>query len=491
MWRREVAAARWTRRLGVPAWMITAATARRLAGDWRGACAAAHVDVELDPSAIARGDGGAVAARVEDDLRHLVPDLLRWHLDPALPSTVLSEYRTGPGGASQGSARALFVVRREPERLALRYGALRYDTTRAFRGSLVYGRDRWDSRHTASLGERCGGAVSRVPFLDADGSRLPPQRWGLAEHVITMQDAGDWIGAWRLAGFDLGPLLERRADLRASVRRVWRLDLTGLEAAVRSTGAPEALVDHVDGVYTTVISGFTVRGDAGSAALRMPAALVERPVDVDLVRLGMLPAAALHPLVGAALFPGLPAMPPAPEPGAGPVRVRRDGAWVFADPGELGWYDPLAALPKALRLRRDTLMRLARHGDTPALAAWLASGGDPHLRDPARRTMLHLLAYLPAGASEAGVSEAGRAAVEGVETLLLELLAAGLDLEARDRDGFTPLLYAVAHGGAAATVRALVTMGADVDAVTFGGAGWAELARDAGRLEELWFLVDP
>ncbi|GAB3858227.1 hypothetical protein [Dactylosporangium cerinum] len=284
-WRRELAAARWTRRLGVPAWMIAAATARRLAGDWRGACAAAHVDVELDPSAIARGDGGAVAARVEDDLRHLVPDLLRWHLDPAQPVTVLSVYEGG---------RALFVLRRAPERLALRYGAVPPDS---WRGSLVHSRERWDSRKTGALAER--------PFLNADGSRLPEEAWGLAEHVITMQDAGDWIGAWRLAGFDLEPLVGRRPELRVpgapAARRVWRLNLTGLSAAIRSAGAPSegVLLDHVDGAYTTHVKDETVTGVAGEAdseaAWRLPAALVERPVDADLVRLGMLPASALHP----------------------------------------------------------------------------------------------------------------------------------------------------------------------------------------------------
>ncbi|GAA3252804.1 hypothetical protein [Dactylosporangium siamense] len=469
-WRRELAAARWTRRLGVPAWMITAATARRLAGDWRGACAAAHVDVELDPSAIAHGDGGAVAERVEDDLRHLVPDLLRWHLDPAQPVTLLNVY---------GGTRALFVLRRAPERLALRYGAVPPDS---WRGSLVHSRERWDSRHT--------GALTGRLFLDAGGSRLPREAWGLAEHVIAMQDAGDWIGAWRLAGFDLEALVGRRPELRGpgapAARRVWRLNLTGLRAAIRSAGAPSegVLLDHVDGAYTTQVRDTTVSGVAGEdgagAALRLPAALVERPVDADLVRLGMLPASALHPLVGAALFPALSTMPPAPEPGVGPVRVRRDGVWRFAEPGDLGWHDPLAALPKVLRLRRDTVVRLARHGDAPALLAWLAAGGDPYFRDPERRTMLHLLAHLPGGGDTA----------ELVETLLLELLAAGLDLEARDRAGLTPLLFAVANGGAATTVRALVTMGADVSAVTFAGAGWADLARAAGCLEDLWFLLE-
>ncbi|MEV0128374.1 ankyrin repeat domain-containing protein [Dactylosporangium sp. NPDC050688] len=420
-WRRELAAARWVRRVSVPAWMITAAARRRLAGDWRGACAAALVDVEVDLPAITRADGAGTAARVEDDLRHLVPDLLRWHLDPAAPGTVLSEPAAG---------RALWVQRRGPGRLALRYGP----PPDLSRWSLRYSREQWDSRHTGSLGERGAGAGSRVPFLDAGGARLPEARWGLTEHVIALQDAGDWAGAWRLAGLDGAGAVPARG--------VWRLDLTG---------------------------GMVGPGTAGRA---LPAPLVERPADVDLVRLGMLPASALHPLVGAALFPGLRSMPPSPVPGTGPVRVRRDGAWQLADPADLGWHDPLAALPKALRLRRAVLVRLAQHGDAPALSAWLAAGGDPWLRDPARRTLLHLAAALPGGPDR------------DVEELLLDLLAAGLDLEARDGAGHTPLLYAVANGGTVTAVRTLVTMGADVRAVTFAGAGCLELAQAAGRPPE-------
>lgn len=419
MWRRELAAARWVRRVAVPAWMITAAAGRRLAGDWRGACAAALVDVGLDLPAIARADGAEAAARVEDDLRHLVPDLLRWHLDPAAAAAVLSSPHPG---------RSLWVRRRGPGRLALRYGPPPLDVSR---WSLRYSRELWDSRHTAALGERGAGAASRVPFLDAGGARLPEERWGLTEHVIVLQDAGDQSGAWRLAGLD------------PPARAGWRLDLTG-------------------GVV-----------GAGGA---LPAALVERPTDVDLVRLGMLPAAALHPLVGAALLPGLRSMPPSPVPGTGPVRVRRDGVWQLTDPADLGWHDPLAALPKALRLRRAALVRLAQHGDAPALSAWLAAGGDPWLRDPARRTLLHLAAALPGGPDG------------DVEDLLLDLLAAGLDLEARDGAGLTPLLYAVAAGGTVAAVRTLVTMGADVRAVTFAGEGLLDLARAGGRLPELAFL---
>ncbi|WP_442788371.1 hypothetical protein [Dactylosporangium sp. NBC_01737] len=51
---------------------MQAATQRRLAGDWRGACAAAGVGV--DASVL------AAEPRLLHDLRHLAPDLLRWHL---------------------------------------------------------------------------------------------------------------------------------------------------------------------------------------------------------------------------------------------------------------------------------------------------------------------------------------------------------------------------------------------------------------------------
>ncbi|WP_442877447.1 hypothetical protein [Dactylosporangium sp. AC04546] len=74
------------RRFAVPRGMIEAATVRRLAGDWRGACAVANVEVDVDLSAIGRDHARAVAESVEDDLRHLAPDLLRWHVDRLVPA---------------------------------------------------------------------------------------------------------------------------------------------------------------------------------------------------------------------------------------------------------------------------------------------------------------------------------------------------------------------------------------------------------------------
>src|SRR4051812_14637995 len=60
------------RRFAVPAGTIEGATRRRLAGDWRGACAAAGVFTGHLP--------GRLPAPAAEDLRHLAPDLLRWHL---------------------------------------------------------------------------------------------------------------------------------------------------------------------------------------------------------------------------------------------------------------------------------------------------------------------------------------------------------------------------------------------------------------------------
>ncbi|MFD4370817.1 hypothetical protein [Streptomyces sp. NPDC058486] len=82
LWRR-------VRAYAVPPTMIETATARRLAGDWAGACAAAGVDLDLTPRTLARTHGTELAARVRADLRRLAPDLLRWHLPRTAPDGLL------------------------------------------------------------------------------------------------------------------------------------------------------------------------------------------------------------------------------------------------------------------------------------------------------------------------------------------------------------------------------------------------------------------
>src|ERR1700753_2077847 len=73
------------REFAVPLSMIESATARRAVADWAGACAAAHVDVDLHLRALDR----QLAAQVRADLRNLAPDLLRWHFPRIGPDGLL------------------------------------------------------------------------------------------------------------------------------------------------------------------------------------------------------------------------------------------------------------------------------------------------------------------------------------------------------------------------------------------------------------------
>src|SRR5690606_11445615 len=112
------------REFAVPPSMIETATARRRASDWAGACAAAGFDVDIDLRALARRFGRDLAARVEDDLRFLAPDLLRWHLPRVAPdgflrpgSTIaLAHYEVPVGGGIHCGAgdSVCLVVRTAP-----------------------------------------------------------------------------------------------------------------------------------------------------------------------------------------------------------------------------------------------------------------------------------------------------------------------------------------------------------------------------------------
>lgn len=77
------------REFAVPASMIETATARRLAGDWAGACAAAGFDLDLTLRAVARDHGRDLMSRLRADLRALAPDLLRWHMPRIAPDGLL------------------------------------------------------------------------------------------------------------------------------------------------------------------------------------------------------------------------------------------------------------------------------------------------------------------------------------------------------------------------------------------------------------------
>ncbi|MEV4232579.1 hypothetical protein AB0J81_37035, partial [Streptomyces bobili] len=77
------------REFAVPPSMIETATARRLSGDWAGACAAAGFDIDFQLRSVARSHHPELAARIRADLRSLAPDLLRWHLPRIAPDGLL------------------------------------------------------------------------------------------------------------------------------------------------------------------------------------------------------------------------------------------------------------------------------------------------------------------------------------------------------------------------------------------------------------------
>src|SRR5690606_3929472 len=187
------------REFAVPPTMIEAATDRRRAGDWRGSCAAAGFDVDLDLRVLRNRHGVDVGSQVLDDLRHLAPDLLRWHLPRVAPDGLLrpgltiSLARYGPHEHRKrcgANSSMHLIVRTAPawadagQRIALTLwdGS---DLTnhphprpnRRFRLDLH--RHLWDVRRAGELRERAGvNAPAPTAALDASG--LVPHDLGCA-----------------------------------------------------------------------------------------------------------------------------------------------------------------------------------------------------------------------------------------------------------------------------------------------------------------------
>jgi hypothetical protein len=274
------------REFAVPPSMIKSATARRTNGDWSAACAAARVDVDLDLRALARTHGAELAARIRADLRHLAPDLLRWHLPRIAPDgllrpgltislaryaggTVHLVVRTPPAWADGGQRCSLAVWDRADP------GSPRPD--RRFRLDLH--RHLWDARRAGELRERSGVADPAGPVGAPDGA-VPPgcavDRWP-AEAAILLRSAGQTGGT---------------VTVRFGGRRRLLAELTG--AALR------------------IVPG-AVRGWATALPVLPDAATWVLP-DLALLRAGLIEPDRLHPLVAAALVPDHPGRRPAPEP---------------------------------------------------------------------------------------------------------------------------------------------------------------------------------
>ncbi|MFD0151727.1 hypothetical protein ACWGQ4_00435 [Streptomyces sp. NPDC055721] len=300
------------REFAVPPSMIETASARRLVGDWAGACAAAGIDVDLDLRSAARTHGRELAGRVRDDLRHLAPDLLRWHMPRIAPdgllrpglTCALARYgpdgvgpvphlvaRTPPAWADAGQRISLALWDGSPtgRRSGTPAGHPHPHPNRRFRFDLH--RHLWDARRADELRIRSGDGLEPAPAPGPEAP-LPPglscavDRWAAEAELLN-----------RAEGRSGGGAVVVRLGSR---RRVLLEPLPDGEAAV--TPAPP---EHV-------AATLPVLPDAATWVLP----------DLELLRAGLIESERLHPLVASALVPGRrPAGPFRPPDEAGRPRL--------------------------------------------------------------------------------------------------------------------------------------------------------------------------
>ncbi|WP_344652385.1 hypothetical protein [Cryptosporangium japonicum] len=287
----------------MPRSLIDAARVRQAVGDWRGACAAAGYGVRIDFDSIHRRYGAATAGTIRTDLRHLVPDLLRWHLPRyahgagrlrAGAMIPLADYGDGrltlaaltPQWALDAGERVVLTVlptvgwdrTGDPLSAGLRLGRVR-------RQRLVAPRFQWDAR-----------VAHELP--------VPP---GADSLVTRLQDLGDAEAAWGAAGIPLAlpRLCPERGHRRLASAPV---HLAGLASrASHACPGADRVALHLGGGWTIVLSTappvsaqLVEAAEAGGIPV-LPDAVWSRPIDADLIRLGYLATGDLHPLVADAL----------------------------------------------------------------------------------------------------------------------------------------------------------------------------------------------
>ncbi|MGC5021230.1 hypothetical protein [Micromonospora sp. DT47] len=299
---------RHVREFAVPLSMIESATARRAVGDWAGACAAARVDVDLDLRSLGRTYGRELASQLRTDLRHLAPDLLRWHLPRIAPDGLLR-----PG---------------------LTVSLARYDLTGQAAGGTTCPERRHDRATVhlvvrtppawADAGQRISLALWDASRPGAGRGRHPHPRPGrrfrldLHRHLWDARRAGDLrarSGADRTPGstLELNVLRDRSCAVDRwadEARLLLRADGWADGAvAVRLGGRRRLVLDlgaGSDGAGTPRLTAAS-----GSRLPVLPDAATCVLPDLALLRAGLIDADRLHPLVAAALTPDrLPAAPP-------------------------------------------------------------------------------------------------------------------------------------------------------------------------------------
>ncbi|MFC0109646.1 ankyrin repeat domain-containing protein [Kibdelosporangium aridum] len=514
------------RRFGVPPSMIERATERRLAGDWQGACAAAHVDVLFDLDQVNEQFGVEVAVKLLEDLTVLAPDLVRWHMPRFLEGldTLLTRRKVVLASYGDRVGPLLYVRTPDrpsgPQRLRLEVG---YVETAEHTVNWGTSRYLWDATQSDDLRVRCGGG-DRAPFFNADGSRakLPTSDPGTAdpaartEWLTVLQENDQLEDAFAAAGLALDTMQPKRTgyhfgDVSRYFKR-WPFVLSRLADEVRMLSAWDHHTRYAFRLnfYNAMVVDLgrgrpLVHGGNYMDAAELPElphVVAHRLPDLDLLRAGKIRPEQLHPLVRSALFPALPEREPVPRYELNPIRVRCQGVWHLIAPRDgiisgphteqehrreqalqaLGgtasgcfrvrtaWAEG-GKLPKHLRLLRKEIFGRARHGDTAGVIELLDAGVDIRVRDASKRTLLHHIHLMDH------------------RLLLQRLLDAGLDLEAVDHHGRTPLYVAVFEDGSAEVIKALLDAGARVDIAI---SDKAELARwIAGtKRTDLDFLLD-
>ncbi|WP_238007489.1 hypothetical protein KZZ52_18885 [Dactylosporangium sp. AC04546] len=476
------------RRYDLPAEVVHAATQRRLAGDWRGACAAAGIEVDATVTEAASDVGSGML----DDLRHLAPDLIRWHLlggdheftYSARPPVLLAR--------DPATGQALTIVARlaryGPTRLVLAVGTgpviTRWDSSRHL----------WDARHTDRLRQRLGGG-DRTPHFHRDGR--PVDRGDLPEAAPPKDDpaartewedhlrAGARVASWRAAGVEVAPEVEAAHAVRGALLPYLRMSLIVPAARdlLGGSGSGTVLVTRLWHAPELVLT-LTLAADADPVlrvaerrqAERLPAvpsSALSLPWFFEPLLAGHLPATALHPLVRAAMFPDAPDEPYASAPGVQvPERVHvqcvarhyvgwRAGRLEALDhtPDDMhreralqalggratgclavldAWAARTGTLPRQIRRVTRHLFLAASHGDAAEVRRLLDAGVDPRgARGLQRQTLLHVADRI------------------GDVALIRRLRAAGVDPLAPDNHGWSAVRVAEAAGAPAPVLDAL------------------------------------
>ncbi|MGQ4398010.1 hypothetical protein ACN6K5_001013, partial [Streptomyces violaceoruber] len=290
------------REFAVPPSMIETATARRRAGDWAGACAAAAVDVDLDLRSVARTHGRSLASRLRTDLRHLAPDLLRWHMPRIAPdgllrpglTLTLARYAT----EDRDGVRPVHLVVRTPparadggQRVSLALwdgsgadaGPARHPHPRPSRRfRLDLHRHLWDARRTDELRVRSGADLP--PSADGPPGTAGP--WGAVPPELRRA-----VGRWE-----------------AEARILLRAEDTGGATVVVRVGSGQRLALELDADEPPSATAPRIvavpTGGAVSALPVLPDASTWVLPDLELVRAGAIETHRLHPLVASALVPG-------------------------------------------------------------------------------------------------------------------------------------------------------------------------------------------